>query len=276
MARIHPTAVVDPTARIADDAVVGPFCVVEADVEIGAGSELRPHSVVRRYTTLGAGNLVDSFAVLGGLPQDLKFSLDTVTYLRVGDGNVFREGVTISRATAPGTATTVGNNTYWMTGSHAGHDVTIEDNVILTNHASVGGHATVGRKVILSANVGVHQFCWVGEMAMFGGQSGTSTHVPPFVLMGYGVNNLVGLNSVGLRRSSEITDEDRRQVKEAFRLTYRAGLTPAKVVAEMDAWADISPAAIKWREFLRKVLNAQRPHKRALCQHRRASGADGE
>jgi UDP-N-acetylglucosamine acyltransferase len=272
MARVHPTAVVDPTARLAADAVVGPFCVVEADVEIGAGTELRPHAIVRRYTTLGAGNLVDSFAVLGGLPQDLKFGLDTVTGLRVGDGNVFREGVTISRATKPGTATIVGNNTYWMTGSHAGHDATVEDNVILTNNASVGGHATVARRTILSANVGVHQFCWVGEMVMFGGQGGASTHVPPFVLMGYGVNNLVGLNSVGLRRAPDITEEDRRQVKNAFRLTYRAGLTPAMVVAEMDAWTDISPAAVKWREFLRKVLSAERPHKRALCPHRRATG----
>jgi len=267
MAKIHPMAVVDAAARIADDATIGAFCVVEADVEIGPGTELRPHAVVRRYTTLGAGNMVDSFAVLGGLPQDLKFDPATPTYLRIGEGNIFREGVTISRATRPGGATTVGSRTYWMTGSHAGHDSTVEDNVILTNHAAVAGHATIGRRVILSANVVVHQFCWVGEMVMTQGYAGASTHVPPFCLLA-GINHVAGLNAVGLRRATDITDEDRRQIKEAFRLTYRAGLTPAMALAEMDGWADISPAAAKFRQFLREVLTAEKPYKRPLCPHR--------
>lgn len=268
MAKIHPMAVVDAAARIADDAIIGAFCVVEADVEIGPRTELRPHVVVRRYTTLGAGNVVDSFTVLGGLPQDLKFDPATPTYLRIGDGNIFREGVTVSRATKPGGATIIGSRTYWMTGSHAGHDTTIGDNVIMTNGAGVGGHSTVGRGAILSAGVHVHQFCWVGEMVMTQGHAGISTHVPPFTLVSGKINKLVALNAVGLRRSPDITDEDRRQIKEAFRLTYRAGLTPAMALAEMDGWADISPAAAKFRQFLREVLTAEKPYKRPLCPHR--------
>ena len=127
MATIHSTALVDPAAKLADDVEIGPYCLVEADVALGPGTVLRPHAIVRRYTTLGSGNFVDSFAVLGGLPQDLKFKPDTVSFVRIGDNNVFREGVTVSRATGEGHATTVGSGTYWMTGSHAGHDATVHD-----------------------------------------------------------------------------------------------------------------------------------------------------
>lgn len=267
MATIHPTAVVDPSARLADDAVVGAYCVVESDVQIGPGCELRSHAILRRYTTLGEGNRVDSFCVLGGLPQDLKFDPATRSYLRIGDHNVFRESVTVSRATKPDGATVVGSHTYWMANSHAGHDATIEDHVILTNSAAAGGHTTIGRRAILAGGAGVHQFTWIGEMVFLQGNSGATAHVPPFTIMAE-VNNVIGLNTVGLRRSPEISDKARRQIKEAFRLTYRAGLTPKEALAEMDDWSDIAPGAETFREFLRKVLHAEPPFDRGLCSRR--------
>jgi UDP-N-acetylglucosamine acyltransferase len=268
MPSIHPTAIVDSGAKIADDAKIGAFCVVEADTEIGPGCELMHHAVVRRYTTMGEGNVVDSFCVLGGLPQDLKFDPATPTYVRIGKGNRFREGVTISRATKAGGATVVGDFGYWMTASHAGHDTTVGDNVILANGSAVGGHTTIGDRVILSGGAMIHQFCWVGQMVMTQGQAGVTCHVPPFTLVA-NINGMIGLNSVGLRRNPQITEEDRRQVKQAFHLTYDAGQTGAKAIAEMDTWADISPAALLYREFLRKVLTAQPPFKRGLCPLRR-------
>ena len=178
MPKVHPTASVHGDARIADDVEIGPYCIVERDVDIGPGCVLRDHVVVRRYTSMGENNFLDSFVALGGEPQDLKFDPDSVTYLRVGNHNVFREHVTISRATTEGGATVVGNRTYWMVGSHAGHDATIEDEVVLVNNAAVAGHATIHRKAILSANVLIHQFCWVGEMVMTEGAAGTRSHVP--------------------------------------------------------------------------------------------------
>lgn len=264
MPEIHQTAAVDPGATLADDVEVGAGCVVESGVAIGAGTVLRPHAVVRRGTTLGKDNLVDSFAVLGGDPQDLSFDRKTETFLHVGNGNTFREGVTISRATKPGGATTVGDNTLWMANSHAGHDSTIGSGVVIVNAVLLAGHTVVGDRAILSGNTLVHQFTWIGEMVMTQGHSGIGMHVPPYVMVA-GINEIVGLNLVGLRRNPAFTDEDRRQIKEAFRLTYRSGLPRAKAVEEMNACKDWGPAAAKFRGFVQKVLEASKPHNRGLC-----------
>ncbi len=200
MANIHPTAIVDERAQLVDDVRVGPGCVIEADVKIGAGTVLRESVVIRRYTTLGSHNLVDAFCVLGGEPQDLKFDPNTVSYLRIGEGNVFREHVTISRATGEGNVTLVGNKTYWMAGAHAGHNATVEDEAILVNGSALAGHSTLEHKAILSAHVVVHQFTWVGTMVMSQGNCPVSMHVPPYVLIA-GVSRVIGLNSIGLRRT---------------------------------------------------------------------------
>jgi UDP-N-acetylglucosamine acyltransferase len=267
MPDIHPTAIVDASAEIADDAAVGPYCVVEADTAIGPGTVLREHVVIRRYTRMGSGNLVGAHTVLGGEPQDFKFSPETVSYLHIGHDNIFREGVTVSRGSRADAATVVGNGTYWMVGSHAGHDTTIGDGCILTNCAAVGGHATVGPRAILSANMVVHQFCWIGEMVMTQGNAGTSCHIPPFTMLA-GINNLAGLNTVGLRRAEDISDEDRRQIKQAFRITYRSGLTPTGALQQLDACSDFGDAAGRFRDFLRAVVQAEGPYRRPLVRFR--------
>jgi len=272
MARIHPTAIVDTGARLGEGVEIGAYCVVEADVEIGAGTVLRPHAVIRRFTTMGEGNFVDSHTVLGGDPQDLKFDPRTRSFLRIGDRNVFRECVTISRATGEGKETGVGSGTYWMAYSHAGHNAVVEDNVILVNGAAVAGHAVIGRRTILSENVGVHQFTWIGESVMTQGLSGFSAHVPPFTLCGGGINRVVGLNAVGLKRAKDITEKDRQELKEAFRLTYRAALPRREALAQMDAHAEWGGPAGRFRDFVRRVHEAPPPYNRPLCALGRARG----
>jgi len=264
MLRIHPTAIVDPRATIADDVEIGPFCVVEDQTQIGPGCVLRESAIVRRHTSMGQGNFVDAHAVLGGLPQDLKFNPSTVSYVKIGDGNTFREGVTISRASLPGGATVIGDRSYWMACSHAGHDATVEDEVILVNSALVAGHARIGARAVLSGHVAVHQFTWVGEGVMSRGNAGVSTHVPPYTLFA-DINRIVGMNAVGMKRNQQMTSEDRRQLKEAFRLTYRAGLSPAKALEEMDKCADWGPFAARFRDFIRQVVSAEGPYARGLC-----------
>lgn len=271
MAKIHAAAHVAPTAVLAEDVEVGPGAVVEEGVTVGAGSVLRPHSVVRRGTTLGKNNLVDSFAVLGGDPQDLGFDRKTETFVRVGDGNTFREGVTISRATVPGGATVVGNRTYWMANSHAAHDCVIGDDVVIVNAVLLAGHVVVGDRAILAGATMVHQFTWIGESVMTQGGSGTGMHLPPYTLLA-GVNEVVGLNSIGLRRNPALTNDDRKQIKEAFRLTYRSNLSPALALAEMDKAADWGVAASRFRDFVRKVISAEKPRNRGLCPRRRGAG----
>ncbi|MFB3893525.1 MAG: acyl-ACP--UDP-N-acetylglucosamine O-acyltransferase [Phycisphaerae bacterium] len=269
MPRIHPTAIVNEAATLADDVEVGPYAIIEADVSIGPGTRIGEHAVIRRYTTLGAGNVIDAHVTLGGLPQDYKFVPLAKTYLRIGDGNTFREGVTISRATGEGNATVVGNRTYWMTASHAGHNAVIEDECVLVNGAAMAGHTVLGRGAILSAHVVIHQFCWVGERVMTQGLSGASMHIPPYSLTGFGINNLIGLNVVGMRRATDLTNEDRRQIKEAFRLLYRSGLTPAKALEKMDACEDWGAPAGRYRDFVRRVLTATKPYDRGVCHLRR-------
>jgi UDP-N-acetylglucosamine acyltransferase len=271
MTKIHSTAIVDSAARLGDDVEIGPHCVIEGDVQVGPGTVLREGVILRRDTSLGAGNFIDSYTVLGGEPQDLKFDRKTRSGVRIGDRNTFREGVTISRATGEGLWTVVGSNTYWMAGAHAGHNAVVEDGAILVNGSAVAGHAVIGKRAILSAHVAVHQFCWIGEMVMSQGNAATSTHVPPYTLFS-DVNRMVGLNVIGLRRSPGITEEDRRQIKEAFALTYRSGLPRAKTLEKMDACTDWDVPAGKFREFIRRVFTASKPYNRPLCAMRARRG----
>jgi UDP-N-acetylglucosamine acyltransferase len=273
MPRIHPTAIVHPSAELADDVTIGAYCVIEGDTSIGPACVLREHALVRRYTTLGSDNLVDSFAVLGGEPQDLKFESSTVSFLRIGDRNVFREGVTISRATGEGKTTLIGNRTYWMAGAHAGHNAVVEDECVLVNGAALAGHTVLGRRAILSAHVGVHQFCWVGEGAMTQGNSAVTMHVPPFSLLA-NVSRIVAVNRVGLRRWPRVSDEDRRQVKQAFRLVYQSHLALGEALAKMDEHEEWGQAATTFRHFIRRVVNATPPYNRGLCPLRRHADFD--
>jgi UDP-N-acetylglucosamine acyltransferase len=263
MANIHPTAIVDSKSELAGDIEIGAYALIEDQVKIGPGTIIRPHAIIRRFTQMGSGNYVDSYAVLGGEPQDLKFDSRTVSYLEIGNNNTFREGVTISRATGTDEKTVVGNNTLWMANSHAGHNARIDDNVILVNGSLVAGHATIERAAILPANGAIHQFCWVGENSMFQGGSFASMHVPPFVVCA-GVNHVVALNIIGLRRRSDISSRDREEIKEAFRITYQSGLNLSDAVSEMKGKMDWGKAASHFRDFVCRVHEAAPPFKRGL------------
>ena len=267
--KIHPTAQVDKGARLGDAVEIGPYAVIEPDVVNGDDCRIMTGAVIRRYTTMGERNLVHPHAVLGGEPQDYKFDPASETYLRIGSGNIFREHVSLSRATAAGGATVVGDNCFFMAQSHAGHDSVVGDGVVLTNGTHVAGHAEIGPRAVLSGNTVVHQFCWVGELVISQGQTGISQHVPPFVIAA-DINYIAGLNVVGLRRADYVTAEDRLQLKEAYRLLYRASLTPADALAEMDARADWGEPAKRFRDFIRRVLSAKAPYDRGLATGRPA------
>ena len=268
MATIHPTAVVDPSAKVSDDVEIGAGAVVEADTEIGPGTVLRPYAVVRCFTIMGSGNFVDSFAVLGGYPQDLQFSAEQLTRLRIGNDNVFREGVTISRGTGAGSETRVGNRTYWMANAHAGHNCEVGDRVIVVNGCLLAGHCVVDAGAILPANGAIHQFCRVGEGAFFQGGAQVSMHVPPYVLCA-GDNCVIGLNRVGLQRAEGISPRERSQMREAFRITYQQGLPLREALTAMNGCEDWSGIAVKFRDFIRDTLDAEKPYNRGLCPCRK-------
>ena len=179
-ALVHPTAVVHPTARIAPDASVGPYAIIETETTIGPGCRIDAHAVVGPHTTLGARNRVHHHAVVGTDSQDGKFQGET-SYLVVGDDNTFREFVTVNRATGEGKETRIGSRCRLLAYSHVAHNVVVEDDVILANCAEVGGECFIGHCAILGGLVGVHQFCRIGAHVIVGACSKVTQDILPYI-----------------------------------------------------------------------------------------------
>jgi UDP-N-acetylglucosamine acyltransferase len=229
-ARIH------PGARLGAGVSVGPFAVVEEDVEVGAGCEIRAHAVIRRFTRLGAGNAVHEGAVLGGEPQDLDFA-GAPSRLEIGDGNRIREGVTIHRSSLPGGVTRVGSGCFLMAMSHVAHDCVVEDGALLANNVALAGHVSIGAGAFLSGGVVVHQFCRVGRLAMIGGNTKVIRDCLPFVVTDGFPARARGLNLVGLRRAS-LGAPEVRALKAAYRTLLRSGLGLAAALEALAASED--------------------------------------
>ena len=233
---IHPTALVDPGARLGAGVVVGPYAVVESDTELGDGCEIRSHAVVKRFTRVGRENVVHEGAVLGGEPQDLAFG-GGATPLVIGDANVIREGVTISRGSTPDSPTVVGSRCFLMAFSHVGHDDHLGDGVILANAVLLAGHVDVADGAFIAGGAGVHQFARVGRLAIVGGNSRIALDCLPFVNTTGVPARAVGLNVVALRRAGVGADA-RRALKSAYRILLRSGLPLATALEEMAGLSD--------------------------------------
>jgi UDP-N-acetylglucosamine acyltransferase len=245
VSHIHPLAAVSPRADIAVDVRIGPFCVVEDDVAIGRGCRLESGAVIKSGTALGENNHVGECAVLGGAPQHV--TLPGEGGLVVGSGNKFREHVTIHRSLKAGKATVVGDNNLLMVNAHVAHDCRVGNATILVNNVMLAGHVEVGDRAVLAGAVGVHQFCRIGRLAMVGGQTAVKKDIPPFVMVDGGTSLLVGLNVIGLRRAGFSRDEI-QQLKDAYRLIYRSGLSWADVLARLEEEFPAGPAA-EFRAF---------------------------
>lgn len=216
-ASIHPSAYIAASAKLGDNVSVGPFAVIEEHVEIGDNCQIGAHSVIQPYVRMGVGNVVHPHAVLGGLPQDIHFNAETVTYLQIGDRNVFREGVTAHRATIENGATQIGSDCYFMNNSHVAHDCQVGSNTIFANNVAIGGHVQVGSRVFMGGNVVAHQFCRIGSYAIVQGTTGLNMDVIPFMLIGGRPARHYKLNTVGLRRAG-ITGDRYKVLSDAFRL----------------------------------------------------------
>jgi UDP-N-acetylglucosamine acyltransferase len=235
-ASVHPTAAVDPSARLGSGVSIGPFAVVEEDTVVGDGSQVRAHAVVRRYTRLGEANAVHEGAVLGGEPQDVAFHGEAST-LEIGARNRIREGVTMHRSSRPGGTTLVGSDCFVMAYAHVAHDCRIGDRVILANNVALAGHVEIGDAAFLSGGVVVHQFCRIGRLAMVGGNSKIVQDCLPFVLTDGVPGRAHGLNVVGLRRAG-VGAAQLRALKEGYRLLLRASLPLEAALERMRAVED--------------------------------------
>lgn len=215
---MHPLTIIHPEARLDPSVEIGPFCHIEKGVVLGPGCKLASHVVVREGTHLEGDVLVDSFSVLGGLPQDLGFQKDLQSYTFIGAGTVIREGVTIHRSKCEGKTTHLGKNCYLMAQCHVGHDCTVQDQVILANNVLLAGHVQVDQRVTIGGNTSIHQFLRIGEGAMVGGFSGFTKDVPPFCLVAER-NRLAGLNLLGLKRYG-VTPLALQELKQAYTLVF--------------------------------------------------------
>lgn len=232
-ATIHPTAIIHPTAEIGAGCEIGPYCVIGAGVALGADCWLQSHVVIEGPSRIGAGNRFFSFASIGQRSQDLKYASEP-THLEVGDGNIFREFVTVNRGTAPGSKTVIGNRGNFLAYCHIAHDCAVGDDVIFSNNGTLAGHVEVGDRVVLGGLTAVHQFCRLGAHAMTGGCSKIVQDVPPFLIADGNPAEVRSINKVGLERHGFSAD-DVRAVKECYRILYRKNLNVAQAVEEIRA-----------------------------------------
>jgi UDP-N-acetylglucosamine acyltransferase len=253
---IASTAKIHPDAKIGPGVTIGEFCVVEADVVIGAGCVLEPYVYVKRWTTLGERNEISAGTVLGTDPLDKNFTGER-SYLRIGDGNKIREHYTISRGTEPESLTEIGDDNYIMTSGHIAHNCRIGSQTVICSCALVAGYVEVEDQAFISGGVVIHQYSKIGRLAMIGGNTRVNSDVPPFFLYsGFDVE-AKGLNVVGLKRAG-YKASDLAVLKKAYQILYRSGLKLAEAIERIESEL-ATPEARHLVGFIRRS-------KRGICR----------
>jgi len=248
---IHPTALVDPGAELADDVSVGPYSVIGADVTIGSGTRIWPHVVIEGPCRIGRDNNIYSFCSIGAAPQDKKYAGEPTT-LQIGDRNTIRESCTLNRGTAQDRGhTTVGNDNWIMAYVHVAHDCDVGDSVILANNVTLAGHVLVGDHAILGGFTKVHQFCRVGAHAFCSMNSDLNRDVPPYVTASGRMAIPRGINVEGLKRR-DFTTAQIRNVRNAYKILYRQDLKLEDALERLEALAREQTELVPLVRFVRE------------------------
>jgi UDP-N-acetylglucosamine acyltransferase len=251
---IHPSAIVDSKAQLADDVEIGAYSVIDGGVEIGAGTTVGPHVVIRGPTRIGRENRIFQFSSIGEAPQDKKYQGEN-TRLEIGDRNVIREFVTLNRGTDGGIGKTViGNDNLFMAYSHVAHDCIIGDHTIFANAASLSGHVEVGDYAILGGFTSVHQFTQIGSRAFCGLGSVVTQDIPPFSTAAGNRARVVGINKEGLRRRG-FSPELIRALHKSFRELLKSSTPQAQAFENLEPLCARFPEV---REFVDFVRNSKR------------------
>lgn len=252
---IHPSAIVDPSAKIAADVEIGPYCIIGPNVCIGQGTVLGPHCVVDGHTTIGQNNTFYRFCSVGGIPQDKKYAGEP-TRLEIGDGNMFREYVTLNTGTLQDVGVTrIGSQNWVMAYVHVAHDCQIGSHTILANGVQMGGHVHIGDWAIVGGLAAVHQFGKVGAHAMVGGSSALHMDVPPFVMGSGNPCVPVGVNVEGLKRRG-FDAQAITALRDAYKILYRRGLSLQDARSELQARINSDQAAAGVLQTLLEFLDA--------------------
>ena len=267
MPTVHPSSIVDPAAQIADDVIIGPNCIIQGDVRIGAGTRLIAAVHLQGPVQLGHHNVLYPQVCIGFEPQAHWYKGGTAG-VHIGDHNTFREGTSIHCSGGPDHATEIGSHNLFMTTSHAGHDCRVGNHCTFASGALLGGHAEVHDRANIGGHGAVHQFARVGAMAFVGGASGIVGDLPPYCVAS-GINQVTGLNLVGLRRSGA-SHEAIDRLKHAYQALYLDRHTrPVAIALIQDMLDRTGPGD----DLLAVFLNFVRGSKRALIPH--AASATG-
>jgi UDP-N-acetylglucosamine acyltransferase len=247
---IHPTAVVEPGAQVDPTCEIGPYAVVGPHVTLGPRNVLSAHSVVTGHTTLGEGNRVFPHAVLGEVPQDLKYRGEP-TRLEIGNRNTFRECATVNLGTVGGGGVTrIGNGCLLMAYSHIGHDCVIGDGAIIANSVALAGHVILEDHVHMSGLAAAHQFTRIGRLAFVSGLTGIAMDVAPYCTVTGARGELAGLNTVGMPRAG-MTEEQVGRVKQAYKIVFRSNLGLAEAIAQLEAELGSHPEIAHFIAFVK-------------------------
>ena len=247
---IHATAIVDPKAEIEADVEIGPYAVIKGDVRIQAGTRIGPHVVIEPYVEIGPKCHIFQYAAIGAIPQSLKFEGEK-THVKIGQGTIIREFVTIHRGTGYGGGITeVGQDNFLMAYTHVAHDCRLGRSVVLANNATLGGHITIGDHATVGGLVAIHQFARVGEYAFVGGKAAVVKDIPPYMIAAGDRARLHGLNIVGLKRAG-FSSAALTQLKKTYRLIFRIGLTLNEAIERVQAEVEQIPEVVRLIDFIK-------------------------
>ncbi len=247
--RIHPTAIISPdNVKLGKNVSIGPYTIVEENVTVGDGCIIKAHVHIGARTTLGKNCRLFNGAVVGEIPQDLKYA-DEETETIVGDNVIIREYCTIHRGTTDRWKTTIGNNVLIMAYSHIGHDCVIGDNTIIANSCNMGGHVEVGDFVIIGGAVPIHQFVKIGKHAFIAGGFRISKDIPPYIRASNIPLTYNGLNSVGLHRRG-FPSETIQQIKHAYTRIYRSHMNVGQAVKHIKSNMALTPEVQDILDFI--------------------------
>jgi UDP-N-acetylglucosamine acyltransferase len=245
---IHPTAIVDAKAEIGAGTIIGPYCIIAAGVVLGSECWLQHHVRLCGPMAAGARNKFYAYCSIGQQTQDLKYRGEP-TYLEIGEGNTFREFVTVNRSTTSAGKTRVGNGGHFLAYSHIGHDCDVGDAVVFSNNGTLAGHVFVGDHAVMGGLTAVHQFCRIGRYAITGGCSKIVQDTPPFMIADGNPARVRGINLIGLERA-DFPPETIKGIKEAFRLIYRSKYNTRQAIEAIRKELPPTPELTEIVEFI--------------------------
>ena len=265
MATIHPSAIIDPAAEIAEGVDIGPFCIVHGNTKIGRGTKLHSSVVIGQWTEIGEKNEIFPGAVIGVAPQDLRYSGERA-YTRVGHRNVIREYVTVHRASDAEGTTSIGDDNLIMAYTHVAHNCVLGNQIIIANSCGLAGHVEIEDMAVLGGMCGLHQFTRVGKLDMLGGMAQIRQDVPPFSMVDGQPARIFGMNIRGMQRRG-INKDSRQALKGCYRLILQSGLNLSQALNSIRATVDQTDEVQHLVRFL------ESPSKMGVCirepEHRR-------